>query len=225
MTLDSSSLPPQIWAWLQRNFRRFRVLKQFEKTLVGGLGFNRPPKSLKSFQSLLVTNLKNWGYERGSQYDRGWLRFCSAEEFRSAFLSEEIQATWRSLGAKMVERDIPRDVWRLRERRRVIKAGMKKMALKRAQKAFDALAAVIRERQACRRAKKALFNKERFGFEDIPHAQYSKRELDSCSSWAEVFAKRGPPQTLRQLAEERICREQAMTASCGGKPVGRGLFA
>ncbi len=97
MTLDSCSLPPQIWPWLQRNFRRFRVLKHVETTLIGGLGFHRPPKSLKHLQTLLSKNLKNWGYDRASQYDRGWLRFCAAAEFKSAFLPEEIQKIGRAL--------------------------------------------------------------------------------------------------------------------------------
>ena len=76
MTLPRTvSLPSEIWAWGQRSFRRFRVLYQSDQSLVGGLDFKRPPRSLKHFQSLLSTNLKNWGYERESQYDRGWLRF------------------------------------------------------------------------------------------------------------------------------------------------------
>ena len=67
------------------------------------------------------------------------------------------------------------------------------MALKRAKKPFDALAAVIREKQAAREANRAQFSKERFGVERIPHTQYSKLELDSCSSWAEVFDNSWPP--------------------------------
>ena len=51
-------------------------------------------------QSLLSTNLKNWGYERENQYDRGWIRFCCAEEFKGIFLREEIHANWRRLAAK-----------------------------------------------------------------------------------------------------------------------------
>ncbi len=221
MTLPRTvQLPGEIWAWGQRSFRRFRVLYQSDQTLVGGLDFHRPPKSLKQFQSLVSTNLRNWGYVRENEYNRGWLRFCSAEEFKGIFLREEIHANWRRLAAKKVEQDVQAEVQRLSERRRVIKAGMKRMALKRAQKAFDALAAVIREKQAAREAKRAQFNKERFGVERIPHAQHSKLELDSCSSWADVFAIRGPPQTVEQLAVERICREQAQQAHYGGKPIG-----
>ena len=123
-------------------------------------------------------------------------------------------------GGALPQSSVQSEVQRLSERRRVIKAGMKRMALKRAQKAFDALAAVIREKEAARSAKKAQLSMERFGVKCIPHAQYSKHELDSCSSWAEVFAIRGPPQTVEQLAVERICREQAQQALYGGKPIG-----
>ncbi len=78
MTLDSCSLPPQIWPWLKRIFLRLRVLKHVEQTLIGGLGFHRPPKSLKHVQTLLSKNLKNWGYERVNHYDRGWVRFSQS---------------------------------------------------------------------------------------------------------------------------------------------------
>ena len=90
-------LPDKIWAWGQQSFGRFRVLKQSDQTLVGGIRFKRPPKTLRQFQSLVVTNLKNWGFERDNQYDRGWLRFCSTEEFRSTFLREEIKTNWQGL--------------------------------------------------------------------------------------------------------------------------------
>ena len=221
MTLPyGPTLPCEIWAWGQKNFRRFRVLTESEWTRVGGVGFKRQPKSLKHLQTLLSKNLKNWGYERDNQYDRGWVRFCSEGEFKSTFLREEIHANLRKLAAKKVDQTVQAETRRLNERRRAIKAGVKKLALKRAQRAFDALAAVIREKEAARRSKRAQFNKERFGFENIPHAHYSKHELDSYSSWAEVFARRGPPQTLAELAEERICREQVMSTRCGGKPVG-----
>ncbi len=221
MTLPyGPTLPCEIWAWGQKNFRRFRVLTESEWTWVGGVGFKRQPKSLKHLQTLLSKNLKNWGYERDNQYDRGWVRFCSEGEFKSTFLRGEIRANLRKLVAKKVDQTVQAETRRLNERRRAIKAGVKKLALKRAQKAFDALAAVIREKQAAREAKRAQFNKERFGVERIPHAQYSKLELDSCSSWADVFAIRGPPQTVEQLAVERICQEQAQQALYGGKPIG-----
>ena len=142
------------------------------------------------------------------------------EEFRSTFLLEEIKTNWQGLSAKKLEQDVQRGARRLNERRRVIKAGLKRMALKRAKKAFDALAAVLREKHADREAKKAQFNRERFhGVESVPRAHYSNRELDSCSSWARVLELRGPPTTLEQLAVERICQEQA-TQARWARPVG-----
>ena len=221
MTLPRGpTLPSEIWAWGQKNFRRFRVLDEPERALVGGVGFNRQPKSLKHQQTLLSKNLKNWGYDRDNQYDRGWVRFCSEREFKNTFLREEIHDNWQKLVTKKVDQAVQDETRLLNKRRRAIKAGVKKLALKRAQKTFDALAAVIREKEAARSSKRAQFNKERFGVEHIPRAHYSKQELDSCSSWADVFAIRGPPQTVEQLAVERICQEQAQQALYWGKPIG-----
>ncbi len=102
-------------------------------------------------------------------------------------MREEIQKNWRSLRTKKLGQRVLKETRKLNERRRVIKAGLKRMALLRAKKAFDALASALREEQAVREAKKAQFNHERFsGVENVSRAHYSNSELDSCKSWAEV---------------------------------------
>ncbi len=113
----------------------------------------------------------------------------------------------KSLTAKMLEQRVQKEVDELNKRRRVIKAGLKRMAHRRAKKVFDALAAVIHEKHSARKAKKTQFNRERFeGVEFVARAFYTNEELDFCESWAEVSERRGPPATAEQLAIEKICQ-------------------
>ena len=98
----------------------------------------------------MTNNLRNWGHERESHYDHGGLIFCTKKEFHGHFLSKESEMNLKSLTAKMLEQRVQKEVDELNKRRRVIKAGLKRMAHRRAKKVFDALAAVIHEMHAAR---------------------------------------------------------------------------
>ena len=215
--------PPEIWAWGQHRFHRMRQVSSGDKFLVGAM-FKKAPRSLKRFQSLVNNNFKNWGYDKDNHYDRGWLRFCSVEEFRLIFLRKEIQENWQRLAAKKLDSKVQAAVLKLNERRKTIKAGLKRMEQRRAKRAFDALAAVIYEKQARRAAKRAQFNVERYGFHTVPHASYTNKELDECNCWREVAQRRGPQTGPDELRLEKICQEQAQSGKFqemyGGKPVG-----
>ena len=184
----SSEERSRVMEWGQKRFIRFRC----HGGLAGGL-FKRQPRSLHALQQLLGKNLANWGIDRENKRDRGWLRLCSKEEFRSNLLGAEISERWRRLAAAALDKSLSRDVRRLNTRRRVIKEKIKQAKQRRMAEAFAALARGVQERkealeaQRCERTKK--FNQERCGLAvELP--SYSNGELDECGSWAEVLARR-----------------------------------
>ena len=75
----------RLLACWQKRFHRFRCCDG----LAGGL-FKRAPRSLNALQQLLGKNLANWGVERENVGNRGWLRLCSAAEFRERLMGKEI---------------------------------------------------------------------------------------------------------------------------------------
>ena len=229
MTLPRCFLPEQIWAWGRSRFTRFRVANTSEVTLVAGLGFKNTPKSLKHFQRLMNINLINWGFERQNQYQHGWLKFCSLKDFCKAFRNPVVSARWPRIRKKIDEKPALSEAERLRERRRVLNGGPlnpRRESLggcMAAKDAFDVLAALLDEKREARKAKRAQFNRERYGAEVVPRAIYSNKELDVCQTWQEVARRRGPPRSYGEMHERKvldnICQQQVASARCC-KPVG-----
>ena len=105
MTLDPGMPSARLLEWGCKRFCRFRTLSFPDKILVGGLfndrrrrggGDGGTPKSLKAFQRLVGTNLKNWGDEHES-YKRGWLRFCDKDEYLQTMLGPELDKKWKKM--------------------------------------------------------------------------------------------------------------------------------
>lgn len=228
MKLVDGSLPSEFWPWATARFRRVRVALLPEVALVGALGFKRPPASLKHFQRLVNNNLTNWGYERSNQFQHGWVKFCTAEEFCEAFSNSTVQARWPRIRARMSKASVASEVKKLKERRRVLKGGSLKRGRPplvdriRMQEAFDALTTLLEEKKERLAIKAKQFNRERYGVEQLRNAIYSKKELEWCESWLEVARQRHPamPWQLAQWAKmDRACREEIQSARLS-KPVG-----
>jgi hypothetical protein len=75
--------------------RQWAELACVDLVFVRGWGFRgvlKKPTTLKKFQSLLVTNLKNWGkkgalpgFHARAKYERGWLQMFSVAEYLKVF--------------------------------------------------------------------------------------------------------------------------------------------
>jgi len=226
MKLPRCHLPEQIWAWARQKFVRFRVRNTDNFTIVGAFGFKQPyGRSWAKFQSSVLMNFKNWGFQRDNRYDHDWFSPAPSVKLYLKAFRRPIRAGWQGIRQKLQK---PKsEAKKLKERRRVlnggaIRAGRASLGDRLAAKeAFGAFAAVLEEKQEARREKRARFNLQRFGQERVPHAQYTSRELDFCESWQEVARQRVPPRSLAEMKEraclERICLEQCRVRS---QPVG-----
>ena len=226
------NLPDQLWGWGKKFFERFSARTTGDRLLVGGLWFKTPlrypgdpEKELRRLQSLLGTNLKNWGLkQRDSRYNRGWLRFCSKDEFRKVIMVDQIRKKWREIAKKAREQKRKARAQKWRQKHDVLKRVLKQSTKRKVKDAFSLLveAAGIHKKRVVREAKRVLLNVERYGCAKV-RASYSDDELDFCQNWKEVALHRGPPRSALQMAEwartDAICKEQAQSARCQ-KPVG-----
>jgi hypothetical protein len=223
MRVPGRDFPDEMLSWARDRFVRVRVLKNgLDDVVLGAIWHKRGSRGWERFRSNVLMRFKSWGiHERTNHYERGWLTPCSFRDFRKAFRNPTVRARWPRL---LRPRPFPGELRRLKNRRRVIDGGPLVVGhasmgdCMSAKNAFEVLADLVHERRAAREKKKAQFNKERFGEEDVPISKYTISELDHCDNWPQVALKRGPPRSLREQQErdrtEKVGREQAFEIRC-----------
>ena len=99
ITCDGSA-SPELLAWSRQRFQRTSHIENpanYQQTLVGAVFGNEVPRSYRHFQTLVLTNFKNWGEVRATRYQRGWIKYLSRREFLQMFCHKTFAEKWGSL--------------------------------------------------------------------------------------------------------------------------------
>ena len=141
ITVCYSQPSSDLLGWAHKRFLRTAWVAHptdCAQCLVGAL-FKETPRSFQHFRRLVVTNFKNWGIERTTFYERGWVRYISRDEYVSIFRQKILNSNWSRLVLGASEK-AEREVYKKHtKRQRTIRRGLKKLKRKRLRRALASL--------------------------------------------------------------------------------------
>ena len=142
ITVCYSQPDPDLLEWSQKRSLKTRWVRHpddQEKSFVGALFGHNVPRSYKHFRSLVTTNFKNWGIDRTTFYERGWVRYISRDEYVSIFRQKKLNGNWSRLVLGASERAETEVYKKHTKRQRTIRRGLKKLKRNRLRRALAAL--------------------------------------------------------------------------------------
>ena len=138
---------PDLMEWSHKRFLRTTWVAHptdCAQCLVGALFGENVPRSFQHFRRLVVTNFKNWGIDRTTFYERGWVRYIDSGEYFSIFREKKLSDNWSRLVLGVSERNEEKVYKKHTKRQRTIRRGLKKLKRKSLRRAFTAFV------EACR---------------------------------------------------------------------------